>query len=105
MQSTVTKNNIGYAGVLDTVSRLIKRGWLATPLGECSPDADIFAGTQDQRRQVSIQVKTASKGQNGWPMKARCEVLESASFFYCLIDPNDVTYMFGPSLCWSILIE
>lgn len=87
----VDKALIGAAGEYFVLSRLLSKGFLASPAPRGTRKADILVNFLDGGRPFLIQVKTRSTGTAlGWTMNEKHERITDDDLFYCFVNLQPV---------------
>ena len=92
---------IGAAGEHLVLSRLLSRGFLASPAPRGTRKADILVNFLDGGEPFLVQVKSRSRGPDrGWHMGEKHERIIDPDLFYCFVDfapePPEVFVMPAP---------
>jgi len=77
---------IGAAGEHLVLSRLLRKGVLASQSPFNASRYDILVNTKGNKTPVLIQVKTTSQGKSNWQMKPEDANSSDKNFYYCFVD-------------------
>jgi hypothetical protein len=77
---------IGAAGEHLVLSRLLRKGVLASQSPFNASRYDILVNTRRNQTPVLIQVKTTSQGKSNWQMKPEDANSSDKNFYYCFVD-------------------
>ena len=78
---------VGSAGEHLVLSRLLSRGFLASPAPRGTRKADILVNFLDGGEPFLVQVKSRSRGPDrGWHMGEKHEKITDPDLFYCFVD-------------------
>jgi hypothetical protein len=77
---------IGAAGEHLVLSRLLSRGFLASPAPRGTRKVDILVNFIDGGNPILVQVKsTLNTPRTGWPLGTKHEQLEDEDLFFCFV--------------------
>lgn len=83
----VDKTLIGPAGEHLVLSRLLQRGYLASPAPRGVRKVDILVNSINGKTPLLVQVKSTFTGaRNGWFLNQKHEDIRDRELFYCFVD-------------------
>lgn len=104
----IEKNLIGAAGEHLVVSRLLRRGILASQSPFNASRYDILVNSKQNKTPVLIQVKTTSQSKSNWQMKPEDAENSDKNFYFCFVDlscaPEKVYVIPSKKVC-QVLVE
>lgn len=99
---------IGAAGEHLVISRLLRRGILASQSPFNASRYDILVNSKKKKTPVLIQVKTTSQSKSNWQMKPEDAENSDRNFYYCFVDlsskPEKVYVIPSKKVC-EVLVE
>jgi len=99
---------IGAAGEHLVLSRLLRKGLLASQSPFNASRYDILVNTTRNKTPVLIQVKTTSKGKSHWQMKPDDANNSEKNFYYCFVDLSSIpekVYVVPSKKVSQVLVE
>jgi hypothetical protein len=96
-RSTLEKALVGPAGEHFVLFRLYQQGMLASLSPPGSPTVDVLVLAPDESVIATLQVKTRTGVNRGWPMSEKHEHISEPRCFYAFVDLR-----FQPGICRSL---
>ncbi len=99
---------IGAAGEHLVLSRLLRKGVLASQSPFNASRYDILVNTRRNQTPVLVQVKTTSQGKSNWQMKPEDANSSDKNFYYCFVDLSsepEKVYVIPSKKVSQVLVE
>lgn len=98
---------VGAAGEHLVLSRLLARGFLASPAPRGTEKIDIVVSNKDGKSSFRIQVKTTEGSlENGWFLNSKNETQSEPDLYYCFVllrSVNSAVYVIPSSIVSSAI--